>query len=91
MSKINIKIEFCTLCQWTPRAVWIQQELLYTFQNEIEEISLKPTNGGIFKIYVDNQLVWDRKENGFPEPKKVKQAIRDIIDPERSLGHSDKK
>ncbi|MBD0400360.1 SelT/SelW/SelH family protein [Flammeovirga sp. EKP202] len=90
MEKIKITIEYCTLCQWTPRAVWLQQELLYTFNNEIEEISLRPTNGGVFKIYVNEQQVWDRKEQGFPEPKKVKQTIRNLIDPERSLGHTDK-
>ncbi|MBB6459150.1 SelT/SelW/SelH family protein [Flammeovirga kamogawensis] len=88
--KVKITIEYCTLCQWTPRAVWMQQELLYTFNEQIEEIALRPTNGGVFKISVDDQLVWDRKEDGFPEPKAVKQKIRNKIDPERSLGHSDK-
>ncbi|OHX66264.1 SelT/SelW/SelH family protein [Flammeovirga pacifica] len=89
MNKIIISIEFCTLCHWTPRAVWMTQELLYTFQNDVAEIKLIPSNGGIFKISVDNETVWDRKQEGFPEPKAVKQKIRDVIDPKRSLGHSD--
>ncbi|KAJ7053980.1 Rdx family-domain-containing protein [Mycena amicta] len=38
------------------------------------------------------QLVWDRKtESGFPELKVLKQRIRDILQPGKSLGHSDKK
>ncbi|KAE8227016.1 hypothetical protein CF326_g7625 [Tilletia indica] len=37
-------------------------------------------------------LLWDRKTEGrFPEPKELKQKIRDIIAPAQSLGHSDKK
>lgn len=36
-------------------------------------------------------LVWDRKvEGGFPELKALKQRIRDLIDAEKSLGHSDR-
>ena len=35
-------------------------------------------------------LLWDRKaEGGFPETKVLKQRVRDQIDPNRDLGHSD--
>ncbi|KAJ7019645.1 Rdx family-domain-containing protein [Mycena alexandri] len=38
------------------------------------------------------KLAWDRKvEGGFPELKVLKQRIRDIVQPGKSLGHSDKK
>ncbi|KAK0547058.1 hypothetical protein OC846_003645 [Tilletia horrida] len=56
--------------------------------------------GGIFRVWitVDEQgeskssMLWDRKSEGrFPEPKELKQKIRDIIAPAQSLGHSDKK
>ncbi|KAK0533537.1 hypothetical protein OC842_002937 [Tilletia horrida] len=41
---------------------------------------------------VTSTLLWDRKTEGrFPEPKELKQKIRDIIAPAQSLGHSDKK
>ena len=37
-------------------------------------------------------LVWDRKrDGGFPDAAKLKQLVRDVIDPERDLGHSDRK
>ena len=40
---------------------------------------------------MDEELVWDRKaDGGFPEIKVLKQRVRDIIAPERNLGHSDK-
>ncbi|GAK16597.1 selenoprotein W-related protein [Vibrio sp. JCM 19053] len=32
-----------------------------------------------------------KKDSGFPEAKVLKQRVRDIIDPERDLGHSDTK
>ena len=34
--------------------------------------------------------MWDRKEDGgFPELKELKQRIRNIVAPEKFLGHSD--
>jgi len=35
-------------------------------------------------------LLWDRKaEGGFPETKILKQRVRNHIEPEKKLGHSD--
>ncbi|KAF7185282.1 hypothetical protein HII31_13557 [Pseudocercospora fuligena] len=39
---------------------------------------------------VKEVLIWDRKtEGGFPETKILKQKIRNFIEPEKNLGHSD--
>ena len=36
-------------------------------------------------------VLWDRKEQGrFPESKEVKQLVRDCVNPNKDLGHSDK-
>ncbi|BFZ56797.1 hypothetical protein PYCC9005_003845 [Savitreella phatthalungensis] len=41
---------------------------------------------------VDEWKLWDRKERGgFPEAKELKQLVRDVISPDRSLGHADRK
>ena len=43
-------------------------------------------------VTLDDELVWDRKAEGrHAEAKELKQRIRDIISPGRSLGHSDDK
>ncbi|WRT67447.1 uncharacterized protein IL334_004418 [Kwoniella shivajii] len=99
--KPKIVIEFCDRCRWAPRATWIQTELFLTFPNPlIQSITLVPLNapetGGRFRVWVDigigkgDELVWDRKtEGGFPELKILKQRIRNLIQPEMGLGHSD--
>ena len=67
------------------------QELLTTFQNEIGELALQPSTGGVFEIRVDQDVVWSRsKEGRFPEMKELKQLVRDRIAPGRDLGHSDR-
>ena len=88
--KGKINIRYCTKCRWLLRSAWIAQELLTTFQEELEEVSLSPDTGGIFEITVNGNVVWTFKEKRrFPELKELKQIVRNIIAPEKSLGHSD--
>lgn len=88
--KSRVEIHYCTQCRWLPRATWIAQELLTTFEEEIGELALVPGTGGIFELRADGDLLWSRKERGrFPELKELKQLIRDRIAPGRDLGHSE--
>ncbi|KAJ4286295.1 hypothetical protein N0V90_013329 [Kalmusia sp. IMI 367209] len=49
------------------------------------------TGGGAAEAEAEHVVLWDRKaEAGFPETKVLKQRVRDRIDPERHLGHSDR-
>lgn len=61
-----VQIEYCTQCRWLPRAAWLAQELLTTFETELTELSLKPGTGGVFVVRVDDEVVWDRRDQGFP-------------------------
>jgi selenoprotein W-related protein len=89
--KPRIAIIYCTQCNWLLRAGWMAQELLQTFGESLGEVALVPSTGGRFEISVGNEVVWERKKDGgFPGPKELKQRIRDIIDPQRDLGHLDR-
>ncbi|MEO3750564.1 Rdx family protein [Streptomyces sp. B6B3] len=85
----RVSIEYCTRCRWLPRAGWLAQELLGTFEAELAEVALVPGTGGVFRVSVDDEVVWDRSEQGFPEPTAVKRLVRDRVAPGRSLGHAD--
>jgi selenoprotein W-related protein len=90
----KIHIRYCPACGWMLRSAWIAQEALTTFSKEIDSVTLKPDyeNAGLFQVWIDEHLIWCRKkEEGFPQPKELKQKIRDLICPERNLGHSDRK
>ncbi len=90
--KLRIEIEYCTGCRWLLRAAWIAQELLATFEEELDSVTLVPgTEGGIFEIQLNDDTLWSRKKQGrFPEVKELKQRVRDIVAPERDLGHVDR-
>lgn len=88
----QIEIRYCTQCHWLLRAAWIAQELLTTFERDLAAVSLAPDTGGKFDVHLDGHLIFSRKDQGrFPESKELKQLIRDVIDPARDLGHSDRK
>ena len=90
----KVRIHYCPACGWMLRAAWIAQELLTTFSKEIDSVTLKPEHkkAGLFQVWIDDNLVWCRKKNeGLPQPKELKQRIRNLICPEKNLGHSDSK
>jgi selenoprotein W-related protein len=90
--RTRVEIEYCTGCQWLLRAAWMAQELLSTFEADIDELSLVPgSTGGIFEVRLNGDVVWSRKEQGrFPEAKELKRLLRDSIAPDRDLGHVDR-
>lgn len=92
MYKPVVTIEYCPKCGWLLRAAYLAQELLTTFQDDLGGVLMKPAEiSGRFSVMVDNQLVFDRKQQGrFPETKELKQLVRDIACPDKPLGHSDK-
>ena len=87
----RVTIHYCTQCRWLLRAAWMQQELLTTFQDELDEVALRPGTGGVYDIHLNGELLWSRKQEGrFPDIKELKQKVRDLVSPGRDLGHTDK-
>lgn len=88
----RIAIRYCTQCRWLLRAAWMAQELLTTFVLDIGEVALIPGTGGVFEVWADETLLWSRANEGrFPEITELKRLVRDIVAPEKSLGHTDRK
>ena len=58
-------------------------------------MALRPHSGeggaGVFRVDVDGQSVWNRKrDGGFPEITELKRRVRDLVAPDKSLGHADR-
>lgn len=87
-----IRITYCTQCQWLLRATWMAQELLSTFGQDLGEVVLIPSSGGVFMVSCNDLVVWDRKrDGGFPDAAQLKQRVRDVVAPDRDLGHTDRR
>ena len=90
MAEPRVEIIYCTQCRWLLRAAWMAQELLTTFADELGEVALVPGHGGVFEVRATGKLVWSRQAMGrFPDIKELKQHVRDVIAPDKDLGHSD--
>jgi selenoprotein W-related protein len=87
----RVTIEYCTQCRFMMRSAWIVQELLQTFDGDLAEVALRPsTVPGIWQIFANGQRIWDRKtERGIPELKDLKRRVRDVIAPNKDLGHAE--
>ena len=68
------------------------QELLTTFEGGLQSVLLEANEvGGQYIIYINGMAFFDRKIYGrFTEIRELKQLVRDVIKPEKSLGHSNK-
>ncbi|KAL4808670.1 Rdx family-domain-containing protein [Aspergillus unguis] len=101
----RITIQYCTQCKWMLRAAYFAQELLSTFSTDLGEVALVPRTGGVFTVTIfpssvlgpskdlneGGKVLWDRKtDGGFPEVKELKSRVRNVIDPSRDLGHTDR-
>ncbi|MEO5911646.1 MAG: SelT/SelW/SelH family protein [Pelobium sp.] len=87
-----IEIEYCPKCGWLLRSAWMAQELLNTFVDEIKSVTLTPSEtGGTFYVKIGDQIIFDRKEmERFPEIKELKKLVRDVVSPDKNLGHTDR-
>jgi selenoprotein W-related protein len=85
----RLEIRFCPKCRWYTRATWLAQELFITYPDALLELALVPAGVGTFEVVADGEVIFSRAATGrFPEPKELKQALRDRFFPERDLGHS---
>lgn len=87
----SITITYCTQCRWLLRASWLAGELLTSFTTDLGEVSLRPGVGGVFRVTLDDEQLWDRKTDvGFPDLADLKRLVRDRVAPGRDLGHTDR-
>ena len=79
----TITISYCPKCHWLLRAAYMAQEFLTTFENELDSVSLQPSDtNGEFQVLVNASRIFDRKQfGGFPEIKELKQMVRDVVAP----------
>ncbi len=87
----RLEIRYCRKCRFVLRATWLAQELLFTFGEVLGEVALVPGEGGIFEVSLGGERIFSRAEAGrFPEAAELKRLVRDRVDPNRDLGHSER-
>ena len=61
---MEIKLEFCVVWNYTPRAVGTIEDVLEVYGNKVTNIQLIPSGGGVFEFYLNGNLLFSKKELG---------------------------
>jgi len=61
----NVEIEYCVPCGHLPRAQDLQQALLEAYGQQLETVSLRTGDSGVFKVRVNDDLIFDKAEDEF--------------------------
>ena len=69
---MRITIQYCNQWNYLPRAASLATQLLEKYGNNIENLSLLPSDGGVFEITKNEILIFSKKQLGrFPEDSEV--------------------
>lgn len=74
---VTVQIEYCVECGLLDPAVHTQRELLDRFGRDLDGVSLKTGHGGVFKVSVGDDLVFDKSVHG---NEIALDAIVDAVD-----------
>ncbi|MCH7699100.1 MAG: Rdx family protein [Chloroflexi bacterium] len=79
-NKVTVSITYCIICNFRGRAAWLAQELLAAHEGELKQVTLVPDEGGVFEVRINDELVFSRRrDDRFPEPREVKDALREAL------------
>lgn len=88
-AKPAITITYCRVCHFAPRAAWVAQELLHTFEEYVAGVTLVPGSGGQFDIALDGDVIFANREVGrFPEMRELREALASRIEGAPQPRHS---
>ena len=75
-----ISIEYCTSWGYIDRAVALAKALLNIHKNEIKELTLIPSVGGVFEVNFNGDLIFSKKQlNRYPEEEEIEKLISEKI------------
>lgn len=73
-------IEYCTAWGYIGRAVALARSILNEHKNNISELRLIPSSGGVFEVTLKDELLFSKKElDRFPEKDEVESIIRNKL------------
>ena len=61
---MDIKLEFCVVWNYTPRAVSTIEDILEIYGQKVKSINLIPGSGGVFEFYLNDELLYSKSETG---------------------------
>lgn len=76
----TVEIEYCVPCGLLDHAVDVQRRLLEGLGRDLDGVRLTPGHGGVFRVHVDDELLWDKDERGGIDPEGIVEGVRTRAD-----------
>ncbi|MDY6818792.1 MAG: Rdx family protein [Halobacteriales archaeon] len=74
----SVEIEYCVPCGHLDRAQDLQRAILSEFGLEVDSVSLKTGDGGVFKVRTDGDVVFDKSEEAFDKDEIVDRVRGEV-------------
>lgn len=74
----SVEIEYCVPCGHLDQAQETQKALLEEYGQSLDHVALKPGDGGVFKVRVDGDTVYDKEEEGYDLPT-LKNRVEEYL------------
>ena len=75
---MKILIEYCADCGYGPRVVKVVDEILNNIEyGPLSSLNIIPSEGGVFEVFFDNELVHSKTNSGkFPAPGVILEKLK---------------
>jgi selenoprotein W-related protein len=70
----DVEIEYCVPCGFRNRALDVQQAILSGLETKLDSVSLVMGDHGVFRVFVDDNVVYDKAEDEFD----VDEIVREV-------------
>ncbi len=77
----SVEIEYCVPCGHLNAAIDTQKALLTEFGQQLDGVRLKTGHGGVFKVRVDGEQIFDKTTDGY-DIDAIKESVRHRLGPE---------
>ncbi len=75
---MELTVDYCVECGYREKAVKAAEAILEEFEDELESARLVPSGGGIFRLSIDGQIVFDIEKQEFSRDKVIQAAAEKV-------------
>ena len=70
----TVEIEYCVPCGFRERALEMAEAILNGCERELDELSLAMGDHGVFRVSVDDEVVYDKADDS----AELDEVVRDV-------------
>ncbi|MFB6143596.1 MAG: SelT/SelW/SelH family protein [Halorientalis sp.] len=74
----TVEIEYCVPCGFLDRAVDLQRSLLTSLGGDLDAVTLRTGDHGVFRVTVDGDVVFDKGEDDY-DVDAITRQVRERV------------